>query len=163
MRYVVTVAGQTVELEIERSADGGYRVHGAAGSALEVAVLASNAGVVELLVNGQTILAQPAEHEVRFRQQRYPARAENALQRAQARSVAAGGASSKELVASMPGRIVRVACEVGGAVIKGTPLIVMEAMKMQNELCAKVDGVVRAVRVSVGETVERGAVLLELE
>ena len=63
----------------------------------------------------------------------------------------------------MPGRIVRVACAVGEAVQKGSPLIVIEAMKMQNELYAKQDATVRAVHVKNGDTVERGAVLVELE
>jgi len=52
---------------------------------------------------------------------------------------------------------------VGSTVQAGTPLIVIEAMKMQNELSAKSDATVRAIHVQVGQTVERGAPLLELD
>ena len=45
----------------------------------------------------------------------------------------------------------------------GAPLVVMEAMKMQNELSAKSTGIVRAIPVVVGQNVERGELLVELE
>ena len=73
------------------------------------------------------------------------------------------GALARTISASMPGRIVRVLCEVGARVEANTPLVVIEAMKMQNELCAKSDATVRAVHVEVGQTVERGALLIEFE
>ncbi len=57
----------------------------------------------------------------------------------------------------------RVLCEPGATVQQGAPLIVIEAMKMQNELCAKTAALVRAVHVAVGQTVERGSLLIELE
>jgi biotin carboxyl carrier protein len=66
------------------------------------------------------------------------------------------------LVAPMPGLIVRVNVQVGDAVQPGAPVVVMEAMKMENELRAQSAGVVSAVRVQPGEAVEKGAVLVEL-
>lgn len=67
------------------------------------------------------------------------------------------------LVAPMPGLVVRVHVAPGESVRAGTPLLVMEAMKMENELRAASDGVVRSVRVAPGAAVEKGAVLIELE
>jgi biotin carboxyl carrier protein len=67
------------------------------------------------------------------------------------------------VVAPMPGLIVRVAVAVGDAVQAGQGLVVMEAMKMENELRSSAGGVVRAVHVSPGRAVERGAVLIELD
>jgi len=163
MRYLVTVGDETLELELERSPDGSYRVRGSAGPELRVSTLAHDSGLVSLLVDGQTVEVQPAAGEVRFRQQRFPVRAQSWLERAVTRSGAGSGAQSKKLLAAMPGRIVRVLCEVGALVQEGSPLIVMEAMKMQNELCAKTSAVVRAVRVSVGQTVDRGELLVEFE
>jgi pyruvate carboxylase subunit B len=59
--------------------------------------------------------------------------------------------------------IVRVAVQVGEAVQLGQSLIVMEAMKMENELRATTAGTVKAVFAQAGTAVEKGAVLLELE
>jgi acetyl/propionyl-CoA carboxylase alpha subunit len=67
------------------------------------------------------------------------------------------------LVAPMPGMIVRVAVQVGDAVQAGQGLVVMEAMKMENELRATAAGTVKAVLAQPGVAVEKGAVLLELE
>ena len=63
----------------------------------------------------------------------------------------------------MPGLIVRINVEPGMQVQPGQGLVVMEAMKMENELRASAAGVVKAVRVSPGTAVERGTVLVELE
>ncbi len=67
------------------------------------------------------------------------------------------------LLAPMPGMIVRVAVQVGEPVVPGQGLVVMEAMKMENELRATSAGVVKAVLVQAGTAVEKGALLLELE
>jgi biotin carboxyl carrier protein len=66
------------------------------------------------------------------------------------------------LVAPMPGLVVRVLVAPGAVVAAGAPLLVMEAMKMENELRAPAAGVVRAVRAAPGTAVEKGAVLVEL-
>ena len=67
------------------------------------------------------------------------------------------------LLAPMPGMIVRVAVQVGDTVEPGQGLVVMEAMKMENELRATSAGTVKAVLAQPGTAVEKGAVLLELE
>jgi pyruvate carboxylase subunit B len=66
------------------------------------------------------------------------------------------------LIAPMPGMIVRVNVQVGDTVQPGVPVVVMEAMKMENELRAQSAGTVSAVRVQAGAAVEKGAVLVEL-
>ena len=67
------------------------------------------------------------------------------------------------LVAPMPGMIVRVNVGEGDAVQGGQGLIVMEAMKMENELRAAAGGTVKRVHVAPGTAVEKGALLLEME
>lgn len=67
------------------------------------------------------------------------------------------------LIAPMPGMIVRVAVQIGDAVVPGQGLVVMEAMKMENELRAISAGTVKAILAQPGTAVEKGAVLLELE
>ena len=163
MRYVVTLGEETLELDLEVTADGGYRVRGAGGPDLSVRVLAGDSGLFSLLVDGETVRVQPTAAEVCHHQERYTVSTLSLLERAQNQMAPAVGAQSQKLLASMPGRIVRVLCEVGSAVRAGTPLVVMEAMKMQNELCAKAEAVVRALHVEVGQNVERGALLVEFE
>ena len=62
----------------------------------------------------------------------------------------------------MPGRVARLFVEPGAAVRRGAPLVVIEAMKMEHTITAPADGVVAAVRFSVGELVEEGAELIAL-
>jgi biotin carboxyl carrier protein len=71
---------------------------------------------------------------------------------------AAGG--PEQLVAPMPGKIVRVLAKVGAAVQARQPLIVVEAMKMENELRATRAGVVSELLVQEGQSVDAGALLL---
>ena len=75
----------------------------------------------------------------------------------------AGAAGPRPLTAPMPGLIVRVNVQVGDAVQSGQGLVVMEAMKMENELRAPAAGRVKAVLASPGTAVEKGTTLIELE
>ncbi len=75
-----------------------------------------------------------------------------------------GRAASSALTvrAPMPGKVVRVLCKPGQKVSRGEGLVVVEAMKMQNELQAQADGTVKEVRAREGESVEGGAELVLL-
>jgi biotin carboxyl carrier protein len=73
------------------------------------------------------------------------------------------GQAAAELRAPMPGLVVRVAVAPGDEVAPGDPLIVMEAMKMENELRAEGAGVVAEIHVSEGTTVDRDEVLVTFE
>jgi biotin carboxyl carrier protein len=75
----------------------------------------------------------------------------------------AGGVGSGSLTAPMPGRVVKVLVSQGQIVAHGTPVIIVEAMKMENELQAPASGVVKVIAVSEGATVDAGQVLMEIE
>ena len=77
--------------------------------------------------------------------------------------ISAGPSGPAPLLAPLPGLIVRVNAEVGDAVQAGQGLVVMEAMKMENELRVQSAGRVKAVLVAPGAVVEKGAILIELE
>jgi len=85
-----------------------------------------------------------------------PARLLLAKGRGQARGIG-------RLVAPMPGRVVKLLVEVGRQVTHGEGIVVIEAMKMQNELVAPRDGVVRELPVGEGTPVEGGALLAVIE
>jgi biotin carboxyl carrier protein len=65
--------------------------------------------------------------------------------------------------ATMPGLVVRIAVEVGTEVKKGDPILILEAMKMENEIRSQVDGTVREIRVKEKNSVEKGDILALIE
>ena len=75
----------------------------------------------------------------------------------------AGPSGPAPLVAPMPGLIVRVTAQPGDQVQAGQGLVVMEAMKMENELRAPAAGRVKSVHATPGTAVVKGAILVELE
>jgi biotin carboxyl carrier protein len=74
--------------------------------------------------------------------------------------VGAGG--PQRITAPMPGKVVRILTAVGELVTKRQPLVVVEAMKMENELRAPADGVVAELHVQEGQSVEAGTLLVVL-
>lgn len=74
-----------------------------------------------------------------------------------------GAKGSIKINSPMPGKILAVKAEVGQAVKRGQPIVVLEAMKMENEIVAPSDGTVASVDVTVGSSVEAGAILATLK
>jgi biotin carboxyl carrier protein len=70
---------------------------------------------------------------------------------------------ARQVTAIMPGRVARVLVEPGQEVARSQGLLVVEAMKMENEIASPRAATVRTVRVVAGQDVETGAVLVELE
>lgn len=64
---------------------------------------------------------------------------------------------------SMPGKVVKVLVEEGQQVKSGTGVVIIEAMKMENEIRCRNGGVIKAVHVSAGQAVEGDVVLVEIE
>ena len=91
-----------------------------------------------------------------------PAAAPAAPKAAPAAPKASGAAGAISVKAPMPGNIMKVNCKVGASVKKGDVLVVLEAMKMENDICAPQDGVVASVEVSQGASVETDALLVTL-
>ena len=79
--------------------------------------------------------------------------------RAAAPAPAAAPANGETVTAPMPGTILAVNVQNGAAVKKGDVLMVLEAMKMENEIVAPADGTVASVNVTKGSSVETGTVL----
>jgi len=78
-------------------------------------------------------------------------------------AAAASTADAGSLLAPMPGRIVATLVAPGTQVTRGTPLVVLEAMKMEHTLQAPADGTVKGYRAKAGEQVGDGAVLVDFE
>lgn len=165
MKYFVQLAARTVEVEVDgdQVTLGGRTVSaalsGVPGTPLRQLLVGdrSVAVVVDPLGGGRWALTRQGERwdvEVVDERTRH------------IRSLTGGGEGTRGpgvLRAPMPGLVVRVLVEPGQAVGAGAGLVVLEAMKMENELKAATPGTVRGVRVASGEPVEKGQVLVEFE
>lgn len=82
------------------------------------------------------------------------------------RGSGAGGGQTEgasEIKTAMPGKVVRVLAEVGAEIKQGDGVIIVEAMKMQNEMKSPKDGVIKEIRFAEGATVNAGDVLAVIE
>jgi len=161
VKYTVEIGGRSIMVEVD---GGDLRVDGRpVGAAL------MGAGVVRRLVRGRTsreFVAGVLE-DGRWRLLAGGYRLEPDVLDARAQAVRAGarGRGPRQagtLTAPMPGLVVRVLVREGDEVEAGRGLVVLEAMKMENELKAPGAGTVRTVHVKPGAAVERGTPLVEL-
>ncbi len=74
-----------------------------------------------------------------------------------------GSSASVTIEAPMPGKIVEVLVEEGAEIKAGEPLIILEAMKMQNEIACPVDGVIKKIAVRKNDSVMKDDLLIEME
>lgn len=72
-------------------------------------------------------------------------------------------ANAGELKTDMPGKVVKVFTTEGAVVNQGDTLLILEAMKMENEIKAGCDGVVKSVNVTEGQAIETGHLMIEIE
>lgn len=98
-------------------------------------------------------------YEIEVEEIQAPAGAASAPAAAPAASAPAGG---EQIKAPMPGNILDVRVQAGSRVKKGDVLVILEAMKMENEIMAPQDGTVKSVHVRKGDTVETQALLCTL-
>jgi biotin carboxyl carrier protein len=149
-RYRVVVEGKPHEIDVSRAGTYGLSLlfAGDSGLSREVQVTPSGAqGELLVRLDGRTAI-------VRVDRRRAGGGAADAGSHA-------GGAGV--ITAPMPGRVVRVLVAPGDQVSRRQPVIVVEAMKMENELRSPRDGHVTGVAVSPGESVEAGRTLVVIE
>ncbi len=165
MKYLTTIDDKTYVIEIH--SEGEITLN---GKPLSVDFLPiGGSPIISLLLEGQSYEAHvnPTDNgwEVFLLGQRYLVAVEDERQR-QLREVSSAQAVHREifhLIAPMPGLIVAIPIEEGAKVKRGSNLVVLESMKMQNELKAPRDGVVTSIRVKPGDNVDQEQVLVVLE
>ena len=146
----VTIGGETTSAHVEDVAGTPVRLV-TIGNAVHrvIARRGKTKGAYTLWVDGWRFEGDALDERTR------------AIREITAQSTKASGPAP--IVAPMPGLIVRVNVKVGDEVLVGQGLVVMEAMKMENELRASASGRVKAINVETGKPVEKGTVLVELE
>lgn len=154
--------------EVETLADGRYRMVTPQGRELLIEAFEPEAARVHMLIDGQSFDA--AIHEVEGRQHvqlNAEFHAFEVLNERQKRMSAAGvgarAAGGPDLVSPMAGKVVALACAEGDAIEEGQCVIIVEAMKMENDLKAHISGTVAKIHVSQGDAVEVGDVLISIE
>jgi biotin carboxyl carrier protein len=157
-----TVASKTTRVEV-REKDGRYHVK-VGDRTLELDVLKVGSSDLSVLVDGvshDVSLEKKSDgFGVIVRGDRFDVELKDAVQGAAIGKPVASG--PLKLTAPMPGKIVKVLATVGDTVEAGQGILVMEAMKMENELKAARKGVVQEIRVREGQAVEMGSLLLIL-
>jgi biotin carboxyl carrier protein len=164
MIFDATAFGRTARVEV-RSTGGLFTVL-VDGRPLSVSAIPTARHFTTLIIDGRChdagVLRQGEHHAVALRDGTVEVTLVPAARGAVAphRKAAAGPA---KVTAPMPGKIVRVAVAPGQEVHAGECLIVMEAMKMENEIRSPRDGRTRDVLVKEGQAVESGALLILVE
>lgn len=74
-----------------------------------------------------------------------------------------GAAKIKELKAPMPGLVLNVLVQVGQSIQKDSPLLVLEAMKMENVIKSPIDGIISSISIINGDKVDKNQVLIQFE
>ena len=166
-RYVVTWRGAEIPIRVSPLA-GHYLVR-LGDQAVEVDLLAAGNGLYSLLVAGRSyeVDVTVGEEDVTVLVRNEPYRIQIRDERAARLRAAAGkgtAQSGKQTVTSpMPGKVVRHLVMVGDAVEAGQAIIVIESMKMENELRTPGPGTVREIRAPEGALVAAGAPLVIIE
>ncbi len=163
MRYITTINGQQYEIDIDK--DGNVSVNGKPrhvdflqldatlfsvitdSRSLE-AVIEETRGKQQVMIGGHLFEAQVQDERTFLMMTRRKGQL---------------SAESGEVVAPMPGLIVGVRVSAGDNVRKGQTVVILESMKMQNELKASLDGVIDKVMVQQGQTVDKDAVLVTIK
>jgi biotin carboxyl carrier protein len=166
VRYFVTLEPATPALEVDvKELPSGALEVAVGGKRVDVDVALVASGALSLLVGGRvvdlTTEGTPPDLGVIASGHRSYVRVESDRQRAASAVAAHGGGAAEDTVRSpMPGRVVNVLVAAGDDVQVGQPLIVIEAMKMENELRAKRAGSIAEILVTAGTAVDANAKLI---
>ncbi len=145
-RFDVTIDGKTVHVDAVKSSPSVYTVI-EDGKQFEVVIDEKGAHGFDVLAGGRIFHLEAFDERSKLL--------------ASAGSAAASG--PQRIEAEMPGKVVKVSHTVGDGVAEGEGVMILEAMKMENEIPSPIDGVVAEIGVAEGDTVEAGAHLFTIE
>ena len=165
MKLDVQIDGKTHRVELTQARDLSRWF--ADGHPLDADGKEVSPGVYSILVQGQSFEVRVerigAELRATTEDREYKIAIGDPREWKKNRTGAAEAEGRQQVLAPMPGKVVRVLVATGDQVQAGQGLMVVEAMKMQNEMKSPKDGRVREIRVSPGDTVAAGDILAVIE
>jgi biotin carboxyl carrier protein len=164
MKYVATIAGTPTVVDVTGGVDGRYRLT-IDDQIWEVDARLTAQGFCSLLVGGASHVADVVDRDgvcvVDVGGEAYEILVEEQTRWiVRTRGGTAGGGQGQTLTAPLPGKVTHVAVRPGDHVRAGDTVVVIEAMKMENEFKASAAGTVADVRVQPGQAVNPGDVLV---
>jgi biotin carboxyl carrier protein len=167
MKFEVQIAGRkrVVEITPASNAAGPRQNHSLAldGKPIQSGVVEVSPGIYSILLDGQSFEVRVEESDGRLRVhvagREFLVEVRDPRQWRRRRSGILEAEGRQQVIASMPGKIVRLLVKTGEAVEAKQGLLVVEAMKMQNEICAPKRGTVERLLVNEGQAVNAGEVL----
>jgi biotin carboxyl carrier protein len=165
VKFEAQTGGETIPIDVG-GADGHFSVV-IGDRRLQVDARQTAEGIWSILLDGASHVADVTEQDgvylVDVEGERYAIRVEEESRYIIRTRGAQGGDRGQVLKAPMPGKVTLIEVTVGQAVAPGDGLIVLEAMKMENEFKAQVAGTVKEIRVVAGQPVNPGDVLVVIE
>ena len=170
MKFWVKIEGQEKIVEVDAK-DGMYRVEIDGDMHVVDCQNAGHRDYLSLIIENKSHLIESApikldegQYYANVNGRRYNVEVLDERLAATRQAASVTGETGTYVVTSpMPGLITDVRVKVGDKVRAGSPVVIMEAMKMQNQLMTEVDGVVKAVNIQVKDTVDSQAPLVEIE
>ena len=166
MRYVATVGGVEREFDVERTEQGVYRI-ALDGRQFEVDLRRVGSSSFSAIIGTETydfeVVRDGGELVVTSRRGTVRVAITDEVRRAAVRAHRPEAAGRAEIRAMMPGRVVTLLVQEGERVEIGQGVVVVEAMKMENEVRAPRSGVVASIKVACGQAVEKGELLAIIE
>ena len=144
--YEITLDGKTVHVDAVRSGPNIYSII-EDGQQFEAMVDERGAHGFDVMVGGRIFHLEVLDERSQLL----------------AGSAAVVVSGPQTVLAEMPGKVVKVNVAVGAEVRERQGIVIVEAMKMENEIPSPIDGIVREIAVSEGQTVEAGATLFVVE
>jgi len=136
------------------------------GEVFEVSVNEQDKNVAEVIVNGQPYTVEFERENVvtkPFTQQKGEKHNTDPTPKKATTPVARKTGSEKSVKSPLPGNIFKIPVSVGQEVKRGEQLIIIESMKMENNILADRDGIIKVIHVQIGQSVLQGDALVDLE
>jgi len=160
------IEGRPYRLELLVGANGDYRAH-LNGEPIGFNALLIQSGILSLILDRRVyrcvLLDASGETSIQVGCERFLFRREDQRSLSASRKNRNAGAGSQSVKAPMPGRVIRILVEIGEVVETNQGVIVIEAMKMQNELKTPRAGRVAKIQVAPGATVGANETLIVIE
>ena len=161
MRYDIRLSGRTYRLELQKGENRWECTLD--GRRVSIQAVPVTADTLSILADGKSfeVMHETTKEgrRVFVRGTRYDVSVEDPRSWRGRKRAEQGGAGAHGLIASMPGKVVRVLAREGDTILAGQGIVVVEAMKMQNEIRSPKAGVLKQLRTSEGMSVSAGEVL----